>query len=138
MGGEGRLEERIPARLSPKEGRKFGFTVGIAFLVLTAISWWRGHEIAPYVLGGAGALLVLAGALVPGRLGPIQRGWMGLAHAISKVTTPIFLGIVYFVIIMPVGLLMRLMGRNPIRHAPKDGGYWAARGQARGSLTNQF
>jgi hypothetical protein len=138
MGGEGRLEERIPARLSPKEGRKFGFTVGIAFLVLTAISWWRGHEIAPYVLGGTGAVLVLAGALVPGRLGPIQRGWMGLARAISRVTTPIFMAIVFFVIITPIGLLMRLSGRNPIRHKPSGGSYWALRGEVRGTMTNQF
>ena len=132
------MEERIPARLSAKEGRKFGFTVGIAFLVLTAISWWRGHEIAPYVLGSAGAALVLAGVLVPGRLGPVQRGWMGLARAISRVTTPVFMGIVFFVIITPIGLLMRLSGRNPIRHKPSGDSYWAPRSQVRGTMTNQF
>ncbi len=132
------MEERIPARLSAKEGRKFGFTVGIAFLVLTAISWWRGHEIAPYVLGSAGAALVLAGVLVPGRLGPVQRGWMGLARAISRVTTPVFMGIVFFVIITPIGLLMRLFGRNPVRHKPEGNSYWAPRSQVRGTMTNQF
>jgi hypothetical protein len=132
------LEERIPARLSPKEGRKFGLTVGVAFLVLAALSRWRGHEIVPYMLGAVGSVLVVAGAVLPTRLGPVQRGWMGLGHAISKVTTPIFLGIVFFLIIMPVGLLMRLLGRNPVRHAPVGGSYWAPRGKVHGTMSNQF
>jgi len=83
-------------------------------------------------------LLLAAGALVPARLGPVFRTWMGLAHAISKVTTPIFMGIVYFIVILPIGLGMRLLGRNPIRHSPIDGSYWVERNQPRGEMTDQF
>jgi len=132
------LATGIPARLSASEGRKFGLTVGIAFLVLAAISWWREHETLIYVFTGLGGALVAAGLAVPARLGPVQRAWMGLAHAISKVTTPIFMGIVYFLAIMPIGLIMRALKRNPIRHHPANGSFWASRGDGRGSLTNQF
>ena len=138
MGGEGRLATGIPARLSPAEGRKFGFTVGAAFLVLAGITWWREHPVLMYVFTTLGTALVGAGLVVPGHLGPIHRAWMGLALAISKVTTPIFMGIVYFLVIMPVGLLMRALGRNPIQHKPVEGSYWAAHGQARGTMMNQF
>src|SRR5258707_6130820 len=44
------------------------------------------------VVLGVGGTLVIAALLVPTWLGPIERAWMGLAHLISKVTTPIFMG----------------------------------------------
>jgi hypothetical protein len=56
----------------------------------------------------------------------LQRAWMGLASAISKVTTPIFMGIVFFVIITPMGLLMRWFGRRALVHREQNGGFWAA------------
>jgi hypothetical protein len=125
------LATGIPARLSPAEGRKFGLTVGGAFLVITAIMWWRGrHGAVPYV-GGLGVLLVLAGLLVPTLLGPVNRAWMGLAHLISKVTTPIFMGVVYFVILTPIGVGMRLAGKNAMVHVPGDRGFWFDRGSAK-------
>lgn len=132
------MAQGIPARLTPAEGRKFAWTVGTAFLALAGLLWWREKPTAATVLGGVGILLWLAGAAVPGRLGPVFRGWMALAHAISKVTTPIFMGVVFFVVIAPVGVLMRLFGRNPVRHRPRDGSYWQGRTEPRGSLTNQF
>jgi hypothetical protein len=124
--------------LTPAEGRKFAWTVGTAFLALAGLFWWRDRPTVAVVLGALGGLLWLAGLAIPGRLGPVYRGWMGLAHAISKVTTPIFMGIVFFIIIAPVGLLMRLVGRNPIRHRLMQGSYWYARTEPRGGLTNQF
>ena len=114
----------VPTRLTPAEGRKFGLTVGIAFLVLTALVWWRGRMGAVYVLGSLGTLLVLAGLIIPARLGPVNRAWMGLAHLLSKVTTPIFMGIVYFVVLTPTGAIMRLLGRNPMKARTTEQGFW--------------
>ena len=103
----------VPARLTAAQGRKFGLTVGGAFLVLSAIAWWRGHPITVTVLGSLGAVLAVAGLVVPTMLGPVEKAWMGLAHAISKVTTPIFMGVVYFIVMMPIGFIRRVMG-SPI------------------------
>lgn len=117
----------IPARLTPAEGRKFGLTVGGAFLVITAILWWRGkHGAVPYV-GGLGGLLVLAGLAVPTLLGPVYKAWMGLAHLLSKITTPIFMGVVYFLVVTPIALIMRMLGKNPLVHQPQGNGFWFER-----------
>lgn len=121
------MEAGIPARLTPAEGRKFGLTVGGAFLAFAAISWWRGHATAPKVLLAIGLALVLAGLLVPGRLGPVYRGWMGFAKILSKVTTPIFMGLVYYVVLTPMGLARRLFAGNPLVRKPQGPGYWVAR-----------
>lgn len=141
MEGEWRLATGIPARLTPAEGRKFGLLVGGAFLLFATISWWRGHDVAPLVLGGLGGALTVLGLAIPGRLGPVYRAWMGLAHLLSRVTTPIFLGIVYFLVITPMGWLLRLLKGNPLVHRPGDTGYWAKREpnpDPSRSLTRQF
>ena len=134
------MENTNSARLTPAEGRKFGLTVGAAFLVLAGISYWRGHRIPVIVLGALGALLVLAGLLIPGQLGPVYRGWMGLAAAISKVTTPIFMAIVYFLVLTPAGLIMRLVGHRPLEHEAVNGSYWQRRpeGERVADMTRQF
>lgn len=127
------------ARLTPHEGRRFGFTVGTAFGVLAAIGLWRGHLVVPGALAAVGGCLVLAALAIPGRLGPVYRLWMRGAHAISRVTTPVFLGIVYLLVLTPAGILMRLLGRNPLRHRESETGYWIVRepGQT-GDLERQF
>ena len=125
--------------MTAAEGRRFAFTVGAAFLVLAGIALWRDHPLLVRVFAVLGGLLGLAGVVVPGRLGGVHRAWMGLAHLISKVTTPVFMGLVYYVAILPIGLVMQALGRNPIRHRPVNGSYWMPRGdQPRGQLKDQF
>ena len=78
MEGDAGLEAGIPTRLTPAEGRRFGLTVGVAFLVLAGLlHFWRHKETAAVVAGGLGVLLVAAGLVIPGRLGPLHRAWMG-------------------------------------------------------------
>ena len=135
------MAQGIPARLTPRDGRKFGWLVGGAFLGLAALARWRGGDTASLALAGLGALLVGAGTLIPGRLGPVYRAWMALALAISKVTTPVFMGLLYFLVLTPVGTVMRLFGRNPLRHDVHGQSRWASHEpptDPRTSMTRQF
>lgn len=114
--------------------------MGGAFLLLASLLWWKGKPVAP-VLGALGALLALAGVAIPTLLGPVQRAWMGLAHAISKVTTPVFMGVIYFVVLTPVGLLRRSFGHNAIVRKAEGGSYWVdrrAEGAQKTGMERQF
>jgi hypothetical protein len=133
------LETGIPARLSKAELRKFGLTLGPAFVVLGTVARWRGHPIASTVLWTLGAALVAGGAAVPAALAPVHRAWMGLAAALSKVTTPIFLGVVYFGIFTPVGIVKRAFGHNGLVQPLQDGSYFRKRERrVSGSMENMF
>jgi hypothetical protein len=92
------------------ELRKFGLTVGGAFAVFALVSWWRGHEIPPRVLGTFALLLLVPGVLTPTVLAPVQRVWMRGATALGYVNTRIILTLLYFVVITPVGFVRRLFG----------------------------
>jgi len=79
------------------------------------------------VCGALGALLVLAGVIVPERLGPVFRAWSALGHVLSRITTPVFLGCVYFLVLTPVGLVMRLLGRRPLVRPDGAPSWWVSR-----------
>ena len=121
------------------DGRRFAFPVGVAFLALSGVLWWRDHSTAMWITVGLGVALVVAGAIVPGALGPIYRAWMKLALLISKVTTPIFMGIVYLLVFTPAGWIMKAVGKRPIVHQAQDGSYWrGATPRANKDMRRQF
>ena len=134
-----RLEARIPARLTRSEGRRFALVVGGAFIALAALLWWKGRTVGVLVAAGIGVSMLLAGLVIPDRLGPLERAWMGLAHAISKVTTPLVMGLLFFVVLTPAGWIGRLFGHHPLTRAGA-GGVWVSRspGHRRGDLDRQF
>ena len=135
------MAEGIPARLTAAAGRRFGVTVGAAFLVFAGVAFWRGHPTTTTILGTLGAALVLAGLLVPTHLGPVERAWMKLAHLISKVTTPIVMAAMYLVVLTPVAALRRSLGGNPLSHQPVRDSYWQSRPENKrrsASMERQF
>jgi len=129
-----------PARLTAADGRRFGLTVGGAFLLFAAVAWWRGRPSTTAVLGALGGALVIAGVVIPTCLGPVERGWMRLAHLISTVTTPIVMAAMYLLVLTPIGVARRMLGGNPMHHQPGASGYWRPRAEGRrtGNLTRQF
>lgn len=130
------MENPVRTRLTPAEGRKFAFPVGAAFLVLGGLLTWRGYPVPAALLAGVGGSLLLAGVLVPRSLGPVQRGWMAFALALSRVTTPIFMGVTFFLVITPTGYLVRRFSRNPVTRTPQEGSFWVRRPQGSGRRSN--
>lgn len=135
----------VRPRLTAAEGRRFAFTVGGAFLLLGGLLWWRtrAEPATPYafrVLLLLATSLLAAGVLVPMHLGPVQRAWMGLAHALSRITTPIFMAVVYFMVLAPIGLAMRAVGYNALGRRAVHGSFWVVRGpkEQRSDIERQF
>ncbi len=106
--------------------REFGLIVGGILLALG--SWWvyRGKffEVACVALV-VGVLLVGFGWLFPRALVYPNKAWMILAEALSYVMTRVILGIVFFLIVTPIGVAKRLMGWDPLsRRAAGGSSYW--------------
>ena len=109
------MNSRTEEELSAGELRKFGLSTGAIFAVLfgAIIPWiWDlKYPVWPWIVL---AILGGLGLIAPKSLRLVHRIWMRFALLISKVTTPIILGIVFFIVIMPVGLIKRIFGKDSL------------------------
>lgn len=94
--------------------RKFGLVVGGVLALLGSALALAGSRLAGPVLGGAGALLLVLGSVAPRLLGPVHRGWMAVARVLGRVNTTLFLGLVFFLVLTPLGFALRLSGRDEL------------------------
>ena len=90
---------------------QFGLLVGAVFLLIGWLLERKDASAAVYVLG-LGGTLVLLGAILPRLLAPIYRVWMTLALAMGFVMTRVILTLFFFFLVTPVGLVMRLFGKD--------------------------
>jgi hypothetical protein len=103
------------------------------------IARWRGHPTSVVVLGALGVALIGAGLAIPTALRPVERAWMAAASAISRITTPIFMGVVYYVVLTPVALVRRAFGGNALVRPAGPLGFWTDRRDLpRSSMDRQF
>lgn len=132
----------ISARLSPRDLRRFAFTIAIPLTLLAVLSAWRGHTFPPAVLGGAAVALAGLGLASPEILRPVHRFWMGMAEALGWFNTRLLLSLVYFLMMTPIGIVMRLLGRDPLNRRLNDrASYWVKRMECRDpkdSMERQF
>lgn len=118
--------------LSVRSLRSFGLVVGGVFAGIALVSAWRNEwTLSPLMMGfawGGGGLMVL-GALVPRVLKPIYRAWMALAFALGYVMTRVILTLVFVLTVVPIGLVLRALGKDPLakRLAPGAETYWISR-----------
>ena len=97
------------------ELRKFGVSTGAIVAVLFGMVipwiWDLRYPLWPWVI-----LAVLGGwgLIAPTSLRPVYRTWMRIGLLISKITTPIIMGIVFFALFVPVGVVIRIFGRDPM------------------------
>lgn len=102
---------------STKELRSFGLLVGGVFCI---IGFWplvvRGEPLHTWAVSLGGVLVVL-GSLLPKVLAPVHKGWMWIGHILGWINTRILLGIVFYGLITPIGIVFRLMGKDAMRQA---------------------
>ncbi len=108
--------------------RRFGLTVGAAFVVVGALLLWRHRDFWP-AFGALGALLALGALVAPAALRPVERVWMKLALALGWVMTRVVLGVIFVLVFTPAGLARRLLRRDPmeLRFDRSAASYWHRR-----------
>ena len=94
--------------------RSFGLWVGGAFCALSALLCWKGFPTVFKITAAIGGLLVLAGLLWPVALKYVYRGWMKFAFAAAWFNTRLILSVVFYLVMTPVAVLLRLLGKRPL------------------------
>ncbi|MGI9087949.1 MAG: SxtJ family membrane protein [Chthoniobacterales bacterium] len=115
---------------SPHALRRFGLTIGSAFLLLGALLAWR-HRFGSWTILILGAVLIFAALVLPRALKLLHRIWMTLALTLGFVMTQVILTVIFFLVVTPIGLLQRLFGKSSLDLAFRTGAesYWETRAQ---------
>ena len=110
---------------SVAELRKFGWVMAGAFGVFGLFFLWREKPYAGPVLYVAAGFLV-AGLVAPRMLAPIEWAWMKFAHFLGAIVTRVVLTLTFYLVITPVGLLLRAIGKDPLvlRKDAAQKSYW--------------
>jgi hypothetical protein len=119
----------VPSKRHPLWAeRQFGRGVGAMLTLIGGwLSWQAVRPTVGVTLLAVGALLMLFGLVQPRALVWPNRGWMRLAEALSFVSTRIVLGLVFFVVMTPIGVVKRLTGWDPLgRRRARAESYWVA------------
>jgi hypothetical protein len=114
--------------LTPARARRFGIEIGGLLLVVALLLFRRGaYPRSVWWFAALGAGVIAVALARPLLLAPLARRWMALATAISRITTPIVLGVVYLAVLTPMGWLRRTVGRTPIARDVESPTYWIRR-----------
>ena len=107
------LDEIKNIKSTKKELREFGLTVGFVFGLIGCFLLWRGKEHYFYFLILA-VVLLICGLLIPQILKPVQKVWMAIALLIGWVMTRVILSVLFYLVITPLGILARLLGKDAL------------------------
>ena len=114
--------------------RSFGWTFAAIFSL--------GALLYPWALALA-ALFALVTVTRDSWLAPLNRAWMKLGELLGRVVSPLVLGVIYFAVFTPFGLVMRVFGRDALcrRFDAAARSYWVKRdppGPSEGSFRDMF
>jgi hypothetical protein len=111
-----------------KELRKFSFTLFCVLGFLGGLVLWRKGE-AGLLLWGIGIAVFLMGLIKPRSLGAIHKGWMGISFLMGFFMTHLILALIYYLVLTPMALVMRALGKDPLRlkHDRNAVSYWIER-----------
>jgi hypothetical protein len=123
------IEEIRKIDSSVRELRKFAFVMGVPLALIGGFLLWRQREYCWYFFAASGAFIG-AGLLVPAVLMPLHKVWMTFSIIMGWLMTRVILCILFFVVLTPTALLLRLLGKDLLnmkfdRNSSQS--YWLAR-----------
>ncbi|WP_417832854.1 SxtJ family membrane protein [Terasakiella sp.] len=130
-------------KINGSSNRSFGIVFAVFFLILGMLPL-LGDEprVNAWLLGISGAFLLLS-LIVPNVLAPLNNLWFKFGLLLHKIVTPLIMGIMFFIVITPIALIFKIMGKDLLNRKFDDNtkSYWIERDV--GSVTpesmkNQF
>ena len=121
-------DQRREYRVARGSERSLGVLFAFILAVIGAWPMWD-HGSPKWSILVAASVFLAAGLFIPKALRPLNIAWHQFGKLLERVVNPVIFGILFFLVVTPMGLLMRLLGKNPLalRFEPETKSYWIER-----------
>tara|TARA_B110000444_G_scaffold116639_1_gene109827 strand:- start:453 stop:842 length:390 start_codon:yes stop_codon:yes gene_type:complete len=125
-------------KIKSSSNRSFGIVFFVVFLIISTLPMLKGGEIRSWSLIVSLIFLIL-GLAKSKILTPLNRLWFKFGMLLGNIVSPIVMGLVYFLVVTPISLIMKLLGKDLIglKKTNKDT-YWIEKTGPRSKMKNQF
>ena len=120
--------------------RSFGLLFFIVFIVIAFWSF-RGHiEQIKFWSLGLSLIFLILGLLNSKLLTPLNKFWHYLGLGLGLIVSPIVMGLIYFLVVSPIGFIMRLIGKDllKLKYDKSIKSYWINKEKLKSTMKNQF
>ena len=124
---------------SQSSNKSFGLLFFVVFLIIGLWPLKNGESINYYFIIASVVFLIL-GLLNSKLLSPLNKSWIKLGEILGIIIAPIVMALVYFVILTPVSIIVRVFGKDllGLKFSKKKESYWIKRKKILGSMKKQF
>ena len=118
--------------------RNFGIVFFVVFLLIALYPLTYGGEIRIWSLIISTIFLIL-GLLNSKILTPLNKIWFKFGILLGKIVSPLIMGIIFFLVVTPIGFIMRLLGKDVLNlKYNKNKSYWIEKNGPKSKMKNQF
>ena len=119
--------------------RSFGFLFFIVFLIISLFPLKNGENILLWALTLSIIFLIL-GLLNSKLLKPLNILWFKLGATLGSIASPIVMGVIFFLVVTPTGIIMRLLGKDilKLKMYKNVESYWIKKNEEKTTMKNQF
>ena len=118
--------------------RSFGIVFSIVFFLIASYPLIHGGELRIWSLIICLIFLIL-GSINSKILTPLNKLWFKFGVFLGKIVSPIIMGIIFFLVVTPIGLIMRVFGKDVLNlKFDKAKSYWIEKSGPKSKMKNQF
>ncbi len=118
--------------------RSFGVVFFVVFLLVALFPLINGHDLRLWSLLLSLIFLIL-GLINSKILTPLNKIWFKFGVFLGKVISPLIMGVIFFIVVTPIGLIMRALGKDVLNlKYNKNKTYWIEKSGPKSKMKNQF
>ena len=118
--------------------RSFGIVFFIVFLIVAIYPFFNQGELRLWSLI-ISIIFLFLGLLDSKILTPLNKLWFKFGIFLGKIISPIIMGIIFFLVVTPIGLIMRLIGKDLLNlKYSNNKSYWIEKNGPKSKMKNQF
>lgn len=118
--------------------RSFGVVFFIVFLLIALYPLLNNNEIRLWSLI-VSVLFLILGILNSKILSPLNKIWFKFGLLLGKIISPIIMGVIFFLVVTPIGFIMKLLGKDLINlKFNNEKSYWIKKSGPKSEMKNQF